>query len=70
MGAAPGRDMTYNFDPEQWYDRELAALQALRRSDPALDEAAFQRARDDLDRRYEAMLGRLDGTYHLPKSKD
>lgn len=61
--------MTYNFDPEQWYDRESAALEARRRSDPAMDDAAFQRALDDLEQRYEAMLRRLDGTYRLPATE-
>lgn len=61
--------MTYNFDPELWYDRESAALEARRRRDPAMGDAAFQRALDDLERRYEAMLERLDGTYRLPESK-
>ncbi len=57
--------MTYNFDPDQWYAREAEYLGARRRAG-ALDEAGYEAAMDDLERRYEAMLDRLDGTYRLP----
>jgi hypothetical protein len=57
--------MTYNFDPERWYDNERAVLEK-KRAEEKLSETQFEQALDDLDRRYEAMLDRLDGTYRLP----
>lgn len=55
--------MTYNFDPERWYDNERAAIDRRRRQ---LSEQEYLRQLADLDRRYEDMLDRLDGTYRLP----
>ena len=54
--------MTYNFDPERWFEMEEAAIEARRRSGE-LDEAAYAAAMDDLVRRYEEMLSRLDIQY-------
>ncbi len=54
--------MTYNFDAERWYERELALIQS-RRESGLLDEAAYHAALEDLALRYEAMLERLDGTF-------
>jgi len=56
--------MTYNFDPERWYDNERTALDRRRKQ---LSEEEYLRALADLDRRYEDMLDRLDGTYRLPR---
>jgi hypothetical protein len=58
--------MTYNFDPDRWYDNERAALEAQRRKQ-GWSEAEFEAALEDLDRRYDEMLRRLDGTYQIPK---
>ena len=58
--------MTYNFDPDRWYDNELAALE-LKRRDGRLTPEEFQVAVADLDKRYAAMLDRLDGTYRIPE---
>lgn len=58
--------MTYNFDPDAWYERELDALKQ-RRADGELDDSAYREALDDLDRRHEEMLDRLDGTYKIPR---
>ena len=57
--------MTYNFDPERWYDNEYALLEERRRQN-TLSAEAFDQAIDDLDRRFEEMTARLDGTYRLP----
>ncbi len=57
--------MTYNFDPEKWYENHRRALLA-RREHGELDERAFAEALDELDRRYEEMLSRLDGSFRLP----
>ena len=57
--------MTYNFDPDRWLANELAYFEAAhRRGD--LDSEAFEKACTDLERRYEEMCQRLDGTYQLP----
>jgi len=58
--------MTYNFDPDRWYEAHRAALKArLERGE--IDEAEFDAETVDLDRRYEEMLERLDGTYAIPE---
>ena len=57
--------MTYNFDPEKWYENHRRALLA-RRERGELDERAFAEALDELDRRFEEMLTRLDGLFQLP----
>ncbi len=60
------RPMTYNFDPDRWYDNERAVLEERKRRGE-LNEDAFAQALSDLDRRYEEMLDRLDGTYRIPE---
>jgi hypothetical protein len=64
--------MTYNFDPDRWYEDQRLWLDARRRAGELSDEE-YQAALADLDRRYEAMLGRLDGTFelrHTPRGGD
>jgi len=51
--------MTYNFDPERWFEIEEAAIEDRRRKGE-LDGAAYDAAMQDLIRRYEEMLARLD----------
>ena len=58
--------MTYNFDPEKWYDMEKKVLDR-RLQKGELDRQAYEKALDALDRRYEEMLDRLDGSYEIPK---
>jgi len=58
--------MTYNFDPDRWYESHRAAL-AGRRERGELDEAEYTKELQDLERRYEEMLDRLDGTYEIPE---
>ena len=58
--------MTYNFDPDRWYENERAALE-LQYREGRLDQGELQEALTDLDVRYENMVKRLDGTYQLPK---
>lgn len=58
--------MTYNFDPDRWYANERAALEECRRLE-AWSEADYEAALEDLDRRYDEMVRRLDGTYQIPK---
>ena len=54
--------MTYNFDPDRWYDDQRLRLDLLHRTGELSDEA-FRASLDDLDRRYEQMIARLDGTF-------
>lgn len=58
--------MTYNFDPERWYENEYSALEVLHKKGNITD-IEFEKACSDLLNRYEEMLSRLDGTYQLPK---
>ena len=60
--------MTYNFDPDRWYENERTALD-LRYRAGKVDAHQYQKSLADLDRRYEKMLKRLDGTYQLPESE-
>ena len=60
--------MTYNFDPERWYENEYAALEVLHKKGKITD-IEFKEACSDLLSRYEAMVSRLDGTYQLPERK-
>lgn len=57
--------MTYNFDPDKWYENQRAALEA-KKSRGELDDEAFQAALAELDERAEAMAARLDGTFEIP----
>jgi hypothetical protein len=57
--------MTYNFDPDRWLEREGAALERSYKSG-RITHDEYHRLRAELDRRYEEMLKRLDGTYQLP----
>jgi hypothetical protein len=60
--------MTYNFDPEGWLERNRAALDA-RLDRGEIDDADHRTALAELDRRYEEMVARLDGTYVIPSSR-
>jgi hypothetical protein len=58
--------MTYNFDPERWYENELAALDAAHdagRITRGQYEAELQR----LDDKLEGMWQRLDGSYRVTR---
>ena len=56
--------MTYNFDPDKWYDNELFLIQSkLKTGGIAQDE--FNKACEILDKKYEEMWKRLDGTYQI-----
>lgn len=57
--------MTYNFDPDLWYDNQQKVLEA-RYQRGELSETEHEAALADLERRLEEMLDRLDGTYRIP----
>jgi hypothetical protein len=56
--------VTYNFDQDAWYDRERARLEA-KRQRGELDDTAFAAALEELERRYEEMVARLDKPFEL-----
>jgi hypothetical protein len=58
--------MTYNFDPDGWYQREREMLDARHRAGE-INAQEYKNALSELDRRYDEMLDRLDGTYEVPK---
>jgi hypothetical protein len=56
--------MTYNFDPERWYEDQTRRLDLLReRGDLSVEE--YRQALAELDQRLEAMMRRLDGTFQV-----
>ncbi len=58
--------MTYNFDADAWYDRERAVIDA-KRQRGELDDAALAAALEDLERRYDELIARLDKPFELPR---
>ncbi len=60
--------MTYNFDPERWYDNQRALLEH-RRSTGEIDAEEYERELARLEERYDRMQQRLDGSFDLPSSR-
>ena len=60
--------MSYNFDPERWYDNERLAIDSDFRAGK-INTREYREALDDLDERYDSMLDRLDGTYQIPAER-
>jgi hypothetical protein len=56
--------VTYNFDPDRWYENQRQALDA-KRAAGALDDEAYQAALDRLEGRYDEMTSRLDKPFDL-----
>ena len=54
--------MTYNFDPDKWLENERVRVEMQRRTGALAPDAA-DKAIEELERRYNAMLARLDGTF-------
>jgi hypothetical protein len=57
--------MTYNFDPDRWYDIERSALEATSKIEKWSAED-YEKGMEDLEQRLEDMIRRLEGTYQLP----
>ncbi len=57
--------MTYNFDADRWYDNRRALLER-RREAGELDAESLAEALEELDRRYDELTARLDGSFELP----
>jgi hypothetical protein len=58
--------MSYNFDPDRWYENELSIVQSKYLADE-ITHNERDRAIDDLDQKYREMWDRLDGSYQIPK---
>ncbi len=56
--------MTYNFDPDKWYEHEMFILQA-KQEQGKISLENYALAEEDLDRRLSDMWARLDGTYQV-----
>ena len=57
--------MTYNFDPDRWYKNEREFIKTEYKSGKITQEE-FKSALIELEKRYEEMCDRLDGTYQIP----
>ena len=58
--------MTYNFDPERWYDNEKAYLDHQYRS-REISADAYRAALKSLEAKLTEMWSRLDGSYEIPE---
>jgi hypothetical protein len=58
--------MTYNFDPDRWYENELFVIQ-LKYQSGQMTKQEYEKSKMELDERYTKMWERLDGSYQLPK---
>lgn len=56
--------MTYNFDPDKWYNDKLYMLNS-KFKNSEITESEYEKAVESLDKKYEEMWKRLDGTYQL-----
>jgi len=56
--------MTYNFDPDKWYDNELYLIQMKLKTDE-INQNEYDEAVEILDKKLEEMWKRLDGTYQI-----
>jgi hypothetical protein len=57
--------VTYNFDPDLWYDNQRRALD-LRRAHGEIEATAFEAEVERLEARYDQMRRRLDAPFELP----
>jgi hypothetical protein len=56
--------VTYNFDADAWYDRERALLEA-KRQRGELTETALADVLEELERRYDELIARLDKPFEV-----
>jgi hypothetical protein len=57
--------MTYNFDPDQWYENELLVIHSKYKAGQ-MTKQEYTKAVEVLDRKYDVMWERLDGSYQIP----
>lgn len=58
--------MTYNFDPDKWYENEAAFLENRYKSGK-ISVQEYNEALEKLAKRHDDMWRRLDGTYQIPQ---
>lgn len=58
--------MTYNFDPDKWYENEKSLLEK-RLRDRKISKEAYEKALETLDQKLEEMWKRLDGSFRIPE---
>jgi len=56
--------MTYNFDPDKWYENELFLIQSKLKTGE-ITQNGYDEAVETLDKKLEEMWKRLDGTYQI-----
>jgi len=56
--------MTYNFDPDKWYDNELYLIQSKLKIGK-MTQNEYDIAVEILDKKLEEMWERLDGSYQI-----
>ncbi len=56
--------VTYNFDPDKWYDDELFLIQSKLKTGE-IKQNEHDKAVDILNKKLEEMWKRLDGTYQV-----
>jgi hypothetical protein len=56
--------MTYNFDPDKWYDNELFLIHSKLKIGE-ITQNEYDQAVEVLDKKQEEMWKRLDGTYQI-----
>ncbi len=54
--------MTYNFDPDKWYDNELFLIQS-KFNNNEISQNEYDKAIEILDKKLDEMWKRLDGSY-------
>jgi hypothetical protein len=65
-GAGSGVAVTYNFDPDNWYENQRRLLEH-RLASSQIGQDDYRQKLEELNQRYEEMVQRLDGTYTLPR---
>ena len=58
--------MTYNFDPDRWFENELSIIHSKFLAGE-ITRKERDRAIDEIDRQFNDMGDRLDGSYQIPK---
>ena len=58
--------MTYNFDPDKWYENEVTFFENSYKSGK-ISEQEYKESLEELGKRHGDMWHRLDGTYQIPR---
>ena len=59
--------MTYNFDPDRWYENELFLIHSKYKAGQ-ITQQEYDNAVHGLDQKHTSMWERLDKSYQLPKT--